>query len=121
MRLFVRVLAWLLPASGGRRRAPSPERVPVPAPALPPRRAITLPRRRSPYALNAADDRTLYVDPPLWNTLRPYVHIHARPKHVPPEQRAQAQRRWALDMALRGRDVGPERIHGVRVGGWEAA
>ncbi|MDI3388159.1 hypothetical protein QIS99_18405 [Streptomyces sp. B-S-A8] len=119
MNLLARVLARLLPATGTRRRTP----VADPAPAPPPRRVITPPRRSSPYARDAADDRTLYVDPPLWNTLRPYVHIHVhtRAKPVPPKQRAQAHRRWALEMALRGRDVGPERIHGVRVGRWEAA
>ncbi|NBE57042.1 hypothetical protein GUY60_37660, partial [Streptomyces sp. YC537] len=82
---------------------------------------LTAPRHRSPYAADAATDDTLYVDPPIWNTLRPYVFPHARAKPVPPEQRAQAHRRWALEMALRGLDVGPEVIHGVRVGVNEAA
>ncbi|MDQ8704667.1 hypothetical protein RCO28_19540 [Streptomyces sp. LHD-70] len=105
MNLLARLLDRLLPPSGTRRRTPAPG-----ASSPPPRRVITPPRRSSPYARDAADDTTVYVDPPLWNTLRPYVHIHAHPKFVPAEQHAQAHRRWALDMALRGRDVGPERI-----------
>ncbi|MFM9368255.1 hypothetical protein [Streptomyces sp. Da 82-17] len=107
-RLLLLLLAWLFPARGARRRTA----VAVAERPAPPRVRV----RRSPYAEDAADDRTLYIDPPLWNTLRPYVHVHARPRLVPAEHRAQAQRRWALEMALRGRDVGPERIHGVRVG-----
>ncbi|MET7487157.1 hypothetical protein [Streptomyces sp. NPDC005538] len=49
--------------------------------------------------------------------MRPYVF--AEPRHTQPDtpkRRAQAERLWALDMAVRGIDVGPSVIHGVRVG-----
>lgn len=117
MRLLSRLLAWLLPATGTRRRAPAPTTAPAPRH----RRAITPPRHLSPYAVDAATDTTLYLDPPLWNTCRPYVFPHARMQPLPPEQAAQAHRRWTLEMALRGRDVGAEVIHGVRVGTTDVA
>ncbi|MGW4202487.1 hypothetical protein [Streptomyces sp. NPDC004726] len=38
-----------------------------------------------------------------------------RPRPDSPEERAQAERRWVLEMAIRGLDAGPAVIHGVRV------
>jgi hypothetical protein len=43
--------------------------------------------------------------------------MDAAPRRRPatPEQQAQAEHLWALDMATRGIDVGPCVIHGVHV------
>lgn len=106
MSLLVRLLAWLLPASGGRRRTAVTHR-----PETPQRWA-----RRSPYAEDAADDRTLYVDPPLWNTLRPYVHVHARPRPAPAEQRTQAHRRGPWRWRYGGGMWGPSGFMGCGLG-----
>lgn len=110
--LIVRALealcAFLFPATGVRR-------APAPTPATAPtsqRRRRPLPTHKSPYAHEAAAGRT-FVD--TLSPVRPYVL--ARPDERPddPEERAQAYRRWALDMAVRGFDVGPSVIHGVHV------
>ncbi|MBT2396572.1 hypothetical protein J7E96_16000 [Streptomyces sp. ISL-96] len=72
----------------------------------------TLPEHKSPYAREAAEKR------PFVNTIsqvRPYVTAAPRRRPDDPERRAQAERRWALDMALRGIDVGPATIHSVHV------
>ncbi|WP_407550745.1 hypothetical protein QOM21_16000 [Streptomyces sp. Pv4-95] len=50
--------------------------------------------------------------------VRPYLlsrHRSVREGEDSPERQAQAERRWVLDMALRGMDVGPVVIHGVRL------
>ncbi|MFD9813695.1 hypothetical protein [Streptomyces sp. NPDC059080] len=47
--------------------------------------------------------------------VRPYVLARPRRRPTDAKSRAQADRRWQLDMALRGHDVGPTRIHGVHV------
>ncbi|MGW0731316.1 hypothetical protein [Streptomyces sp. NPDC002851] len=64
------------------------------------------------------------MDLPL--TVRRYVNAH-RPTPTPGE-RAQEERRWILEMALRGHDVGRTFVHGVRVdtaagsgNAWQAA
>lgn len=67
---------------------------------------------KSPYAREAAERRP-FVD--TTSPVRPYVLTRARRRPGSPEQRAQAERRWALEMALRGIDVGPATIHGVHV------
>ncbi|MFH8571816.1 hypothetical protein [Streptomyces sp. NPDC017993] len=111
---LVRLLAHLLPAYGKHRAAAAPE--PSPAPALRRPRA-PLPRHKSPYARDAVEDR------PLMDTsspVRPYLlsrHRRWRESQDSPERAAQAERRWMLDMALRGIDVGPVVIHGVRLRG----
>ncbi|MFJ6748253.1 hypothetical protein ACIQNI_08690 [Streptomyces sp. NPDC091266] len=47
--------------------------------------------------------------------VRPYVLARPRKHGNGLKDRVQAERRWALDMALRGYDVGPTKIHGVHV------
>ena len=107
-RCLARLLSLLFPSTGRHCVAPALE--PAPAPCLRPRRP--LPEHKSPYAREAAERRP-FVD--TLNPVRPYVL--ARPSGCPndPRRQAQAERRWALDMALRGIDVGPARIHGVQV------
>jgi hypothetical protein len=65
----------------------------------------------SPYAREVAERRPFTV---TLNPVRPYV---TAPRRHPddPARLAQAERRWALEMALRGIDVGPTTIHGVHV------
>lgn len=111
-RCLARLFALLFPACGTHRATPEPEPVPaVPAPPL--RRPLRpLPALRSPYAHQAATQRP-FVD--TINPVRPYLTTPPRRWPQSPEQRAQAERRWALDMALRGLDVGPSTIHGVHV------
>jgi hypothetical protein len=65
--LLGRVLAWLLPGGGTRRRA-APVTEPGPV-APPPPRA----RPRSPYARDAADYRVDVTDEPL---TRPYYRYY---------------------------------------------
>ncbi|MDT0346742.1 hypothetical protein [Streptomyces litchfieldiae] len=48
------------------------------------------------------------------NPVRPYLTAPRRHSDDA-EHLAQAERRWALEMALRGIDVGPTTIHGVHV------
>lgn len=98
----------LFPARGKHRAALAP--VPAPAPTVRPRRP--LPPHKSPYAREAAERRP-FVD--TTSPVCPYVLTRARRRPGSPEQRAQAERRWALEMALRGIDVGPATIHGVHV------
>lgn len=98
----------LLPATGTRRAAPAPAQV---APAAKPRRTA-LPSHKSPYAAEAAANRP-FTD--TINPVRPYLDAPPRKRPATPEQRAQAERLWALDMATRGIDVGPSVIHGVQV------
>jgi hypothetical protein len=65
----------------------------------------------SPYAREAAERRPFTV---TLNPVRPY--LTAPRQHLDdPKCLAQAERRWALEMALRGIDVGPTTIHGVHV------
>ncbi|WP_327324559.1 hypothetical protein OG735_20050 [Streptomyces sp. NBC_01210] len=49
------------------------------------------------------------------NPVRPYVTTSPRKRPDDPERRAQAERRLALDMALRGIDVRPTVIHGRQI------
>lgn len=100
-------LCVLLFPSTGTRRAVAPPT--TPAPAAKPRRR-PLPTHRSPYAEEA---HRPFVD--TINPVRPYLDAPPRRRPTTPEQRAQAERLWALDMATRGIDVGPSVIHGVQV------
>lgn len=105
------LLRWagrLFPARGKHRATPAP--VPTPAPS--PRPCRPLPEHKSPYAREAAERRS-FVD--TLSPVRPYVLSGHRRRPESPEHKAQAERRWALDMALRGIDVGPATIHGVHV------
>ncbi|MBT2543549.1 hypothetical protein J7E99_23365 [Streptomyces sp. ISL-44] len=105
---FARLLVVLLPARGKHRSTVAPEPAPTPFPQ--PRRP--LPEHKSPYAREAARGHA-FVD--TINPVRPYVTASPRRRPDDPERRAQAERRWALDMALRGIDVGPTVIHGRQV------
>jgi hypothetical protein len=107
-RRLARLLSLLFPARGTHRAVPAPELTPA-APARPRR---PLPPHKSPYAHEAADPRP-FVD--TLNPVRPYVLSRPRRRPQSPQRRAQAERRWALDMALRGIDVGPATIHGVHL------
>ncbi|MFB7633597.1 hypothetical protein ACFC0M_22015 [Streptomyces sp. NPDC056149] len=109
--LVRRVLARLLPASG-RHRAGAAVSPATNAPAAPlPSR---LPHHKSPHAAECAADAPLF-DPP--DPVRPYVlaALHC-PAGGDPTNKAQAERRWALYLAVRGIDVGPTRVHGGEVG-----
>ncbi|WP_338671845.1 hypothetical protein V1460_02490 [Streptomyces sp. SCSIO 30461] len=106
---YAPALSLLLPARGRHRATLALE--PALAPSPRPRR--TLPEHKSPYAREAAEKRP-FVD--TVNPVRPYVTAPPRRRPDNPEHRAQAERRWALDMAARGIDVGPSVIHGVHVG-----
>lgn len=105
---LLRILMLLFPARGKHRSTPASR--PAHPPASRPRRS--LPEHRSPYARESAERRT-FVD--TLNPVRPYVTAGPRLREDDPKRRAQAERRWALDMALRGIDVGPTVIHGRRV------
>ncbi|MFI5759684.1 hypothetical protein ACIA8F_01935 [Streptomyces sp. NPDC051563] len=105
---FARLLAVLLPAGGKHRSTVTSE--PAPTPFSSPR--LPLPEHKSPYAHEAAQ-RQAFVD--TINPVRPYVIAPPRRRPDDPKRRAQAERRWALDMALRGIDVGPTVIHGRQV------
>ncbi|MEU9112954.1 hypothetical protein AB0D04_14490 [Streptomyces sp. NPDC048483] len=105
---LIRWAERLFPANG-RHRAAAPAPAPGPAPRP---RPLALPRHKSPYAQEAAVDAP-FDELPV--PVRPYVLEPHVPQANDPERIAQAERRWALDMALRGIDVGPSRIHGVEV------
>lgn len=105
VRAFTALCVRLFPASGAHRTAPPAMPRPTPTP-----RRRPLPAHRSPYAEEAL--RPL-VD--IVNLVRPYLDAAPPGRPASPEQRAQAERRWAADMATRGIDVGPSVIHGVRV------
>lgn len=106
-RALLALCARLFPASGSRRQV-----VTAPTTAAPPQpRHRPLPTHKSRYSVEAAMP---FVD--NLNPVRPYVTAPRRAQLPTPEQRAQAYRRWALDMATRGIDVGPTSIHGVHVG-----
>lgn len=107
-RCLARFLALLFPARGEHRATLAP--IPAPAPSPRPRRP--LPPHKSPYA-HQASSRRPFVD--TISPVRPYVLTPQRRRPKSCAQMAQAERRWALDMALRGHDVGPTRIHGVHV------
>lgn len=106
---LVRWTERLFPANG-RHRAAAP--APAPGRSCPRPRPLRLPSHKSPYAQEAAADAP-FEELPL--SVRPYVLAPRAPEPADPEHLAQAERRWALDMALRGIDVGPSRIHGVDV------
>ena len=108
-RALACLCALLFPTCGKHRAPIAPE--PAPAPTVRPRRP--LPPHKSPYAREAAERR------PFTDTIspvRPYVLAEPRRRPEDPERRAQAERRWALEMAVRGIDVGPNVIHGVHLG-----
>ncbi|MFF4696634.1 hypothetical protein [Streptomyces chattanoogensis] len=107
--VLIRWAEWLFPANG-RHRAAAPAPAPGRSYARP--RPLRLPSHKSPYAQEAAADAP-FEELPL--PVRPYVLAPRAPETTDPEHLAQAERRWALDMALRGIDVGPSRIHGVEV------
>ncbi|KPI09498.1 hypothetical protein OK074_3304 [Actinobacteria bacterium OK074] len=113
VRALHAICIWLSPAKGA-HRTPAPTEAPAaeaPTSALPrPRR---LPLHQSPYAIEVAARRT-FVD--ALSLSRPYVTTPSRKPPATPKQQAQAERRWALDMAARGIDVGPSVIHGVHIG-----
>ena len=101
--------ALLFPATGSRRAGVSP--IPPPAAHKPAARR-PLPPHKSPYAIDAAA-KLPFVD--TINPVRPYLDAPPRNRPTTPEQWAQAERLWALDMATRGIDVGPYVIHGVHL------
>lgn len=105
---FTRLLVMLLPARGKHRSTPAPEL----APEMVSRPRRPLPEHKSPYACEAARGQA-FVD--TINPVRPYVTASPYRRQDDPKRRAQAERRWALDMALRGIDVGPTVIHGRQV------
>lgn len=124
---IARALSWVLsvlaPRRAGRRigasfadraaSAPSAS-VPAGAPLVAGARPLgRLPECKSPYAREAAA-RQPFID--TRDPVRPYVAIPPCVQSDDPVRRAQAERRWALEMALRGIDVGPSVIHGVHVG-----
>ncbi|MCR8576142.1 hypothetical protein [Streptomyces sp. Isolate_219] len=105
------LLKWaerVFPARGRHRATPTP--APTPSPS--PRPLRPLPEHKSPYAQDAAEKRP-FLD--TLNPVRPYVLNAPKKRPDDPVREAQAVRRWALDMALRGIDVGPTTIHGVHV------
>ncbi|MGP3947238.1 hypothetical protein [Streptomyces sp. 7N604] len=109
-RAVARLCSLLFPTRGKHRAIPAPAPELAPARTACPRRP--LPEHKSPYVREAAERR------PFMDTLspvRPYVTTPARRRPDDPERGAQAERRWALEMALRGIDVGPATIHGVHV------
>lgn len=108
-RCLARLLPLLFPARG-RHRTDDP--APEPAPAASPRPRRPLPVHKSPYAREAAEKRQ-FLD--TISPVRPYVRTQPRWRPQSAERLAQAERRWALEMALRGIDVGPSKIHGVHV------
>lgn len=108
---LVRVLALVFPARGKHRATPAPHATTTPTVRTAwPRRP--LPTHKSPYAREVSERRS-FVD--TISPVRPYVLTEPRRRPDTPERRAQAERRWALEMALRGIDVGPATIHGVHV------
>jgi hypothetical protein len=105
------VRALFAPRTRGRHRArqavPAPRTATFaapPGPALRPRRTPALPARRSRYGLETPLDGEQVA------LARPYLVACEQ------ERERQQQRRRALLPALDGVDVGPEWIHGVRVG-----
>ncbi|WP_431044432.1 hypothetical protein ACQUSR_22655 [Streptomyces sp. P1-3] len=64
------------------------------------------------YAREAAERRP-FED--ALNPVRPYALTPPRRLPDDAKRRAQAEQRWALEMALRGINVGPTVIHGVHV------
>ncbi|WOX11065.1 hypothetical protein [Streptomyces sp. N50] len=101
--------ALLFPATGSRRAGVPPTAPPA---TLRPAARSPLPPRKSPYAIDAAAN-VPFVD--TLDLVRPYLDAAPRKRPMTPEQQAQAERLWALDMADRGIDVGPYFIHGVYV------
>ncbi len=106
-----RLLACLLPAYGKHRAAAAPKASPAPAH----RRPHPLPRHKSPYARDAAQAALSWTRPAPYAPTCSAVTGVWREGEDSPERQAQAERRWVLDMALRGMDVGPVVIHGVRL------
>ncbi|MCX5050970.1 hypothetical protein [Streptomyces sp. NBC_00474] len=105
-RALLALSKWLFPANGNHRIAEPPADT---QPAAKPTRR-PLPTLKSRYAAEAA---ATFID--TLGPVRPYYYRHYRALPRTAEQRAQAERRWALDMATRGIDVGPSVIHGVPV------
>ncbi|MFJ8675065.1 hypothetical protein [Streptomyces sp. NPDC093589] len=112
---FVRgLLARVFPAYGRHRVRRVPEAAPAPEPRRTRHAHRPLPPHRSPYARDAAE-AVPFLDEP--SPVRPYMAHWTGAGAWPDgsERRAQAERRWVLDMALRGFDAGPAVIHGVYV------
>jgi hypothetical protein len=116
---LVRLLARVLPGYGrhrARRGVPGPVRGAAPEAPRARRPRRPLPLHRSPYAREAAEAGPFMDEA---SPVRPYLANwagtggSAGPDGA--ERRAQAERRWVLDMALRGFDAGPAVIHGVYV------
>ena len=104
--LCTQFLRLLLPPRGRHRAAPSPVGVPPEAPGVITREDA--PERRQPYhhprfTLLRGEDSPL---------VRPYLRS---PDEWRYERRQQRQRRRALWLAVHGIDIGPRRIHGVKV------
>lgn len=103
----LRALCVLLFPATGARRAVAPPTASTPARES---RRRPLPPHKSPYAEEAHQQFDDDLTP-----VRPYVAASPPWRPAMGEQRAQAERRWAADMATRGIDVGPSVIHGVHV------
>ncbi|MGA4948651.1 hypothetical protein [Streptomyces lydicamycinicus] len=105
-RILVTLLAWLFPTKG-KHRAPELETDTQPAaPPMPEEAPEVLPPHvQEHYRTLRGEDIDL---------VRPYVTDSAA-RWIDPARVEQAVRRWVLDMALRGIDVGPTVIHGVHV------
>ena len=107
-RTLARLCSLLFPTRGNHRATLAPE----PVLAVPARPRRPLPEHKSPYAREAAERRP-FVD--TISPVRPYVLTQLRESPQTSAQRVRAERRWALDMAVRGIDVGAATIHGVHV------
>lgn len=81
----------------------------------PPTRPRPAPETWSPYAREVAEMETRPIEDTT-DPVRPYVLVRGGKSKSTPEERITAHRRWELDMAARGLDVGPTTIHGVLVG-----
>ncbi|MCT2592238.1 hypothetical protein LHJ74_20420 [Streptomyces sp. N2-109] len=96
-RTAARVREFLAPPSTGRHRVGAPAARPAAPLPLPLPLAVPAPRRRLP------EDTVIDADElPI---VRPYVTAYER-----------RERRRALFLAVEGVDVGPDIIHGMRVG-----
>uniref|UniRef100_J2K2S5 Uncharacterized protein n=1 Tax=Streptomyces auratus AGR0001 TaxID=1160718 RepID=J2K2S5_9ACTN len=107
-RILVTLLTWLFPTKG-KHRAPAPELVAGTQPAVPP-----MPEEAPEVLPQHVQERYRTLRGEDIDLVRPYV-IDSVGRWIDPARMEQAVRRWVLDMALRGIDVGPTVIHGVHV------